>query len=165
MPRKEPLRLAVATCFGLGLSPIAPGTAGALLGIPIHLAAVLYLPEKFHTVFLLAALLFVAALNHQLTPWAERYWNKKDPGNFVLDEVAGYLATVLLFRGGPNLVSSIALIFLLTRAFDILKLPPARQLERLPGAWGILLDDLASSIYAALALHLLLAYFPELFGY
>ena len=61
-----------------------------------------------------------------LCPWAERYWGKKDPGRCVLDEVAGYFVTVLIFRT-PNLWLTVVWTFLASRVFDIVKPPPARQ--------------------------------------
>ena len=90
-----------------------------------------------------------------ITPWAVAYWKDEDPGNFVLDEVAGYLVVPILFRGGD--LYQVALWgFLLFRVFDIVKIPPARQIDQnLHGPWGIVLDDLVSGAYAALALYAL----------
>ena len=149
----ERLRYFVATAFGLGLAPIAPGTAGALLGVGIYLLIVLLSPPGWHTGLIALALLFVSYLTVAMTPWAEQHWKKKDPGNFVLDEVAGFLMTVLLFRT-PNVLLTVIWAYLVTRIFDIVKPPPARQLESLPGGWGVLLDDLCTSVMAAAFLYL-----------
>ena len=82
-----------------------------------------------------------------------RYWNDEDPGHFVLDEIAGYLMVPLLFRGA-HLWETTVVGFLLFRVLDIIKLPPARQIDRdLHGPWGIVLDDLISGAYAALVLY------------
>jgi len=54
--------------------------------------------------------------------------------------------------------------FMVTRILDIIKIPPARQLEALPAGWGILLDDVASSIYAVLLLNGVATLFPSWFG-
>lgn len=156
-------RFWVATCFGLGLSPVAPGTMASLLGVAVFAAARLWAPASWTTAILLISLLLVCWLNHVLTPWAVERWKNKDPSQFVLDEVAGYLMTALLFRGGPDLASTLLLTFLFTRLLDILKIPPARQFEDLPGSWGIVLDDLMSSVYAAGLLWTLRWYRPELF--
>ena len=164
MSGRERIYLVIGTCFGLGLAPIAPGTAGALLGIPIFVAVTLRTPDALHTPLLLAALLLVGVANHLLTPWAVRYWDCKDPKNFVLDEVAGYLMTVLLFRGGANLLLTILWTFFAFRILDIIKPPPARQMEGLPGSWGIVLDDLTSATYAAAFLHGLRYWQPSWFG-
>ncbi|HSR66868.1 MAG TPA: phosphatidylglycerophosphatase A [Acidobacteriota bacterium] len=154
----------MATCFGLGLSPLAPGTAGALVGVAIFAATRLWAPPEWTTPILLLSLLAFCWLNHLLTPYAVRRWKNGDPSQFVLDEVAGYLMTVLLFRGGPDLAATLLLTFVLTRLMDVLKIPPARQFERLPGSWGIVLDDLMSSLYAVGLLWLLRWYFPSLFA-
>lgn len=164
MSAKERIFFAIGTCLGLGLAPVAPGTVGASLGIPIFAAVVLWTPGDLHTLLLLTALLLVGIANHLLTPWAVGYWKSKDPKNFVLDEVAGYLMTVLLFRGGSNLLLTVLWAFFLFRLLDILKPPPARQLESLPGSWGIILDDLMSAIYAAAILHGVRYWQPNWFG-
>ena len=163
---KERCLVAVASCFGLGYGPVAPGTFGALPGVGIFLAIVHWTPGwrgADGTWLLLAALVVVCAATLALSPWAERYWKKKDPGTFVTDEVAGFLATVLLFRRG-ELVLMTLWAFVVTRGFDIVKIPPARQFERIHGGWGILLDDLCASLYAAGSLHLLAACFPQVLG-
>ncbi len=164
MPGRERFYLAIGTCFGLGLAPIAPGTAGALLGIPVFLGITLGTPYGWHTPLLLVSLLLASTINHLLTPWAISYWGCKDPKNFVLDEVAGYLMTVLLFRGGDNLLLTVLWTFFIFRLMDIIKLPPARQMESLPGSWGILLDDLMSAVYAAALLHGIHYWQPAWFG-
>ena len=71
----------------------------------------------------------------------------------MLDEVAGYLVVPILFRGGE--LWQVALVgFLLFRIFDIIKIPPARQIDQnMHGSWGIILDDLISGAYAAAALY------------
>ena len=149
-------RILALTCtsLGFGYAPVAPGTAGTLPAVGLFLLIVLAAPPVLHTPLLAAALLAACALSVAVAPWAERHWKKKDPGFFTLDEVAGFLLTVTLFRG-EQIYLTAAWAFVLTRAFDIIKLPPARQLEKLPGGWGILLDDLASSVHAAIVLHLL----------
>ncbi len=145
--------LAIGTSFGLGLSPIAPGSFGALIGVAYHVAVVLWLPASWHVPLLVLGLALVALANHLLTPWAVEYWKDEDPGNFVLDEVAGYLVVPILFRGGE--LWQVALVgFLLFRIFDIVKIPPAKQIDRdMHGSWGIILDDIVSGAYAALALY------------
>jgi phosphatidylglycerophosphatase A len=95
----------------------------------------------------------VCAANNWLTPWAVAFWQQEDPGHFVLDEVAGYLLVPLLFHQGQ--LWQVALWgFLLFRVFDIIKIPPARQVDQqIHGAWGILLDDLVSSVYVVLVMY------------
>lgn len=76
-----------------------------------------------------------------------------DPSEVVIDEVVGMMVTLAYL---PWSFISIGLGFLLFRVFDIIKPPPARQLERLPGGWGIVMDDVVAGIYANLALRLIL---------
>jgi len=161
--RRDIVFILIGTCLGLGYVPVAPGTAGALMGVVIFIGIVLLTPPAFHIWLIGSALLGVCFLTIITSPWAERYWKKKDPQIYVLDEVAGFLLTVLLFRT-PSLVHTVIWCFVITRIFDIIKIPPARQLEHLPAGWGILLDDLCSSIYAVGFLYILAAYFPVLVG-
>jgi phosphatidylglycerophosphatase A len=148
----------------LGLLPVAPGTWGALPGVAIFAVIHLAAPVEYHTWLIGFSLAVVSILTVVMSPWAERYWNKKDPGNYVLDEVAGFLMTVLLFRS-PDLLLTIVWAFPVTRAVDIIKPPPCRRIEHLHGGWGILLDDLMASIYAAAILHGIAYCFPHWFGF
>ena len=142
-------RLIFASAFGLGLMPIAPGSFGALLGVAIHLAVVWLLPANWQWLVLAACFAAVCATHFWLTPWAQKYWNNSDPGQFVLDEVAGYMLVPLLVTTGPLWVI-VSAGFLLFRIIDIIKVPPARQIDRnWHGAWGVLLDDIVSGLYAA----------------
>lgn len=145
----------IGSAFGLGLLPIAPGTFGALLGLLIHVLVFLLLPEGVRFSALFIAFFIVCLVHFLLTPWAIRYWKDKDPKNFVLDEVAGYLMVPLSFRYGA--LWQVAVYgFILFRIIDILKVPPARQIDRsVHGAWGILLDDLVSAGYTVVVLHML----------
>lgn len=143
----------VGSALGLGLSPIAPGSFGALLGVAYTVAVFLILPlaaRPWAIGFLLVA---VAVANHLLTPWAVDFWKNEDPRHFVLDEIAGYLVVPLLLPQG-TLWQVAFWGFLAFRVFDVIKVPPARQIDRsLHGPWGILLDDLVSGAYAALAVY------------
>ncbi len=78
---------------------------------------------------------------------------KKDPQHVVIDEVAGQLVTLIAVPIGwkPLLAG-----FILFRAFDILKPPPIRRLERLPEGTGIVVDDLGAGIYGLIVMQLLL---------
>ena len=150
------------TSFGLGYMPLAPGTWGTLPAVALFLAVMVWAPVWMRTWVLAAGLVVSAAASVPLGYWAERHWGQDDPPRFALDEFAGFLLTVLLFRRGA-LVPLTLWAFALTRLSDILKPPPAYQSQKLPGGWGILLDDLVSSVYAAGALHLLFVAFPETF--
>jgi phosphatidylglycerophosphatase A len=138
------LAVLLATFFGAGYSPVAPGTAGSLAAIAI--AVLVHLPPWQYAV--LAALLFLPAV------WAAdvtaRAVGKKDPGLVVVDEVIGQWIALAGARtlGWETYLAA----FVLFRLFDIWKPPPVRQLEALPGGWGINADDVMAGVYAALVL-------------
>ena len=82
---------------------------------------------------------------------SDRYWGTHDSGRIVVDEVAGYFVTIVAFDR-----TNLAILmggFVLFRAFDILKPPPVRWLDQhLPGGVGVVVDDLAAGVYAAIVL-------------
>jgi len=160
--KKDRIGILIASAFGLGLSPVLPGTCGALLGVCFHVLIVSLFPAEMHLRLLTFTFIAVCAANHVLTPLAESYWESKDPGQFVLDEVAGYLFVPILFREG-ELWKVVLWGFVLFRIFDIFKLmPPARLIDQeLHGPWGILLDDLISAAYAAFFMYLIYWFGPE----
>ncbi len=154
---------AVGTAFYLGYLPVAPGTFGALLGVGIYAGVVLLLPPGSHTPVLAAATILVSLITVAMGNWAERFWGKHDPGCFVTDEVAGFLCTVTFWRT-PDLLLAILWAFTLTRVIDIIKPPPARQLEALPGGWGIMADDICTSLMAVVVLFGITWLFPAVVG-
>jgi phosphatidylglycerophosphatase A len=130
-----------------------PGTCGALLGPATYIPLALASPsEPLQSILIAFALLVWCAITVALGGWAELYYAKKDSQTFVTDEVAGFLLTVLLFRLSDPWMTTLW-AFPITRIIDIIKVPPARQLERLPRGWGVLADDLLGSTYAAAVLH------------
>jgi phosphatidylglycerophosphatase A len=78
----------------------------------------------------------------------------KDPGQIVVDEIAGYLVTVFMMPASWKLWLA---GFLLFRLFDVWKPPPCRRLEALPGGTGIVADDLMAGVYANFSLRILCA--------
>jgi phosphatidylglycerophosphatase A len=143
----------IGSAFWLGLSPIAPGSFGALVGVAYAIAVFLLVPQGARPWAIGLGLVLVGVANHVLTPWAVGYWKDEDPKHFVLDEVAGYLVVPLLMPQG-TLWEVAFWGFLLFRIFDVVKIPPARQIDRnLHGPWGIILDDIVSGLYGALAIY------------
>lgn len=142
--------LAAATGFGLGLSPIASGTTGTLLGLPIIfcLAPVWAGPVIWQ--ICCGVILTVAAV--PLCDLAERYFKRKDDGRIVADE---YLTFPICMIGLPLCVPVLIMAFLTNRLFDIIKPPPARRLQDLPGGLGIVADDAISVLYSLALNHLL----------
>jgi phosphatidylglycerophosphatase A len=144
------LRIAntLSTWFGCGRSPAAPGTAGSAAAVVIAILLHRYAGFVWWQFLLMAAVLFPPAV------WAAgvsaRAVNIEDPGFVVVDEVVGQwiaLAGARTLNWGTYLAA-----FLLFRLFDIWKPPPVRQLEALPGGWGINADDAMAGVYAALVL-------------
>ena len=152
------LRLAIVSCCFLGCSPFAPGTVGTLGGVAIAWALKdtgTWFPVW---VILLCAVLY--AVGRPLGDWAEEYAGKKDPGIYVLDEVIGYLVTVLWFNG-PSL-TTLVVAFFVFRFFDVLKPPLSRRAESLPGGDGILLDDVVAGLHGLVVMILARQLLPDL---
>ncbi len=161
--RTDRLKVMLSTALWFGKSPIVPGTVGTIPAMALFLANAFLTPEGWQT-YVIALLLIVAcALCVYLGGWAEKHWGVKDPRHFVLDEVAGFFLTVLFFRV-PSVWLTLFWSFFATRAFDVIKPPPASSLEILPAGWGILIDDLVASLYAVVFLHVVSRILPALFG-
>lgn len=170
--------LVFATWFGSGLLPKAPGTWGTLAAIPFVMMLHYLIPGWPYIIAAAAVtLLSIPAAQRALriyressdlaarNPHKEPVFKSKalqgmikgaegqakDPGLIVIDEVAGFAVTMTLL---PFSFLAYAGAFFAFRFFDIFKLFPARQLERIGGGAGIVLDDIAAGVYACLASHL-----------
>jgi phosphatidylglycerophosphatase A len=144
----KPLARLIATWFYCGYVPIAPGTAGSAAGL-----AVAWLLHRFAGFepagFLMLGLLALAPASWAANATAVQT-GLKDPQIVVVDEVVGQW---IALAGAAHLNwKSWTAAFILFRLFDIWKPPPVRQLERVPGGAGIVLDDAAAGVYAALVL-------------
>lgn len=142
----------VATGFGSGYSPVAPGTAGSLVGLLLFWPLRLLPPAMLVAAVLACFLLGTAAAGS-----VARRVGVEDPGIVVVDEVVGMWASLLFL---PFTAFTAALGFVLFRVMDVWKPYPARQLEDLPGGWGIMSDDLMAGLYANLALRVALLVWP-----
>ena len=137
--------IALATALGAGYAPVAPGTWGSAVGLLLWLVLPASTPvQAFAIVVVVVAGVWSGGV-------AERHFGRTDPGQVVIDEVAGMFVT--LFLNPVGWVGAFA-GFLLFRAADIVKPFPARRLERLHGGFGIMADDVMAGIYANLALRL-----------
>lgn len=151
------LGVLAATFFGLGLAPFAPGTFGTAGALAVQAAL---LATGLAAAWTPAVVAVAAALvGVPVGSWAEGHFGKKDPGPFVLDEVAGYFVALAWLP--PSYGTAIA-AFVLFRIFDIAKPFPVNRAERLPGGWGIVLDDLVAGAYANLILRTLVHFFPAI---
>ena len=135
--------------FGSGFSPLVPGTAGTVVGIPLY-----WLFSFFPWPIWLISILAFTCLAWYVSDEAERLFGRKDAPCIVIDEIAGLQWTIFLVT--PT-VSHVALGFVLFRLFDIVKPFPARLFQdRLPGGCGVVADDLAAGVYANLVLQALI---------
>ncbi len=137
------LRLLLATGLGAGYGPIAPGTWGSLLGVALHVALV----KAGGWPAAIAGTALASALGMWSAGAAARRLGASDPGPVVIDEIAGQLLTLLFL---PLTPATLLAGFLVFRALDVVKPFPARRLEALPGASGIMADDLVAGVYANL---------------
>jgi phosphatidylglycerophosphatase A len=139
----------VATFFGLGFSPLAPGTAASL--------AVLFLYKYFLTGLPWPGLVLIFVCLLAAGVWSSFAYSaevgKEDPPAVVIDEVAGQL---LVFLTVPATWLNLGLAFALFRFFDIVKPYPIHKAEKLPGGWGIMADDVAAGAAAGVVLNLYL---------
>ena len=131
----------IATSFGAGFSPVAPGTMGALFGVAVW--------------YLLFALLDYATLMWTLSGLivssvSERYWGE-DPSRVVMDETVGEWIALLAVPASGHWGYVLA-AFVLFRFFDIVKPLGVRSMEKLKGGYGIMADDILSGIYAAIVI-------------
>jgi phosphatidylglycerophosphatase A len=137
----------LATGFGVGYSPVAPGTLGTLLAIPVYyfLSAI---PSPIYEITLIGFFFLSVWISEN----AEIFFGKKDDQRIVIDEMMGFLITMLWV---PKTTHFIVIGFFLFRLFDILKPFPIRRLERgLKGGFGVVLDDVIAGVYANIILHL-----------
>ena len=148
----ERLRELASTFFYLGYSPLVPGTAGTLGALALAFLLFLLPPGLPYGAACAAVVVLSLVLGVPLGSWAERYYGEKDPGPFVLDEVMGYFVPLCIYFRTPPAPDELFAAFVLFRIFDVAKPTPARKLERLPGGWGIMLDDLAAGLLALVGL-------------
>ena len=135
--------------FGSGLFPIAPGTAGTLVAVPVY-----FLLAGLDIYIYLGVTLLMFGIGIYLCGETSHALGVEDHPAIVWDEIVGYIITMIAV---PVKLEWIVAGFLLFRLFDILKPWPIRVLDRsIKGGMGIMLDDVLAGIFAALVLHFLL---------
>lgn len=142
----------IATVGPIGYFPIAPGTAGSVVGLVLIVVLHrLQVHPWASSVAVLTAVIY--ALGVWAAGRAEKIFGVTDPGYVVIDEVAGQCIVFILPPAGGWgwLVGG----FILFRVFDVLKPFPARRSERLAGGWGIMMDDLVAGGYSAVVLFMM----------
>jgi len=151
---RRSLAVWIATGLGSGYCPVAPGTAGSALGMVLVIAL---RQTALKPLALSEGLAALAVLLVAVGVWsagrAEKVFGCVDPGQVVVDEVAGQVIT---FVATPR-IAGIGLVagFILFRVFDIVKPFPARRAERIRGGWGIMLDDVIAGLYSLVGLVIL----------
>jgi len=153
-PPRAPLwSTIVATFFGIGYMKPGPGTWGSAAGLLIWTALASQLSGSARTITIIILAAVVMLVGIPAATQVARAFAKKDPQFVVIDEVAGQLITLI---SAPLTWKTFLAGFILFRAFDIVKPPPVRQLEKLPEGTGVVLDDVAAGLYALGVMQLLL---------
>lgn len=153
-PPRAPLWATLtATFFGIGHLHPGPGTWGSVATVLIWAAIAYQLPATLRTPVAVALAVLITLIGIPAATRVARAAATKDPQFVVIDEVAGQLIALVAV---PLAWKTFLAGLILFRAFDIVKPPPVRQLERLPEGTGIVLDDVAAGMLAFIGMHLLL---------
>jgi phosphatidylglycerophosphatase A len=139
------LAVLLANGFGLGLSPIASGTVGTLLAFPIVWLMCRLLEMSGGVLWQCAIAIALSLVAVPICSVAEKHYGTKDDGRVVADE---YLTFPICMIGLPWSPWVLLIAFLSCRFFDIVKPPPANQLQRIRGGFGIVIDDVFASLYS-----------------
>jgi len=142
------LSLLFATGFGVGYSPVAPGTCGSVVGVLCYVLCFLMGVQNTHALVVLLPLSIITA-HH-----AGIYYKEADNQRIVIDEIAGYFVTMLAAQT-PFLWYYLVLGFILFRLFDIIKIWPASFFDkRVKNGFGVVMDDVMAGLQAALVLRI-----------
>jgi len=146
----------LATGFGSGYSPIAPGTAGAVVGLLLLYGWQSITPSGYFTdsyfLPLVVVIVVVNMIGVFVTDQVVKEWGP-DPSRVVIDEIVGVWIAVLWV---PPTLTNWIIAFILFRFFDILKPLGIRKLESIKGGWGVMLDDVLAGVYANLVLQVII---------
>jgi len=159
-------RVILGSGLGLGLIPFAPGTFGTLIGVVIHWVTIYSIQVKYQYYILFYLFILTCIISLPVSEYCCKYWKSNDPKQFIIDEIAGYLLTVVIIGNSLNnlgvpLWKQIVTAFILFRFCDIVKLPGAKWIDKNlhdKYGFGILLDDLIAAIYAGGVIRLLLMF-------
>lgn len=142
----------IATCGGLGHLRPGPGTWTSAVTVLVWWLIARGLTPQRQLLASLALVVVVSAIGIPAGTSVARSQGKPDPSIVVIDEAAGQMLALV---AAPLQWKYLVVGFILFRGFDIFKPPPLRRLERFPGGWGIMLDDLGAGLYALAVLQLL----------
>lgn len=138
--------------FYTGYIPFASGTFGSLAGLIIY-----YIPGFEKPVIIIPAIIIFTIYGIYVGTQFEKVYGK-DPAECTIDEIVGMWISLLFL---PKILWVSIVVFLLWRLFDIIKPFPARQLEKLHGGTGIMIDDIISSFYVLLLVHLFILFYSS----
>jgi phosphatidylglycerophosphatase A len=149
MKFREKAVMFLATGFYIGNIPVAPGTFGSLLGLPLcfSLAGISAASAVLWTLLFILFAVWIADA-------AEKILKQNDPGCIVIDEIAGMMVALV---GLPFNPITVVIGFIIFRILDILKPFPIRDLDkRIPGGLGVVADDVAAGIITNLLLRIII---------
>ena len=152
MTLREKAVVLLATGFYVGNIPLAPGTFGSLIGLPIC-----YLLSEVNLPLAAALALILIIFSVWIAHTSEKILEKKDPGCIVIDEIAGMVVTLF---GLPFNLMTAMLGFIFFRILDILKPFPIWALDRrISGGFGVVADDIVAGIFANVLLRIIIYFF------
>ena len=144
----EKITVLLATGFGLGYSPFAPGTVGSLPGVIL----VWFVNARYGLAIQVALAILLAAAAIPICSAAERHFGQKDDHRIVADE---YMTFPICMLGLPPSPIVLGIAFVTNRLCDIIKPPPARGFQRFQGGFGIVVDDVIACLYSLALNHVL----------
>ena len=137
----------LATGFYVGYTPVAPGTAGSMLGLFIY-----WIIPGSETLFFGIAIATLTLAGAWTAGRIERDSGIKDNQIIVIDEIVGTLITLWAIEKTFIWLATGVILF---RIFDIVKPVPVRTVEKVPGGWGVMLDDMVAGAYSLICLRLI----------
>ena len=144
-----------STGLGIGYSPVAPGTMGALATVIIYWFCPDLSALQLFVFCIVITLIGIFTSSITEKEFQENAGNNSlhDPGIIIVDEIVGMLVALIAL---PKTLPFIIAAFVLFRFFDIVKPFPIKKIEKLPTGWGIMLDDIAAGIFSNVILQLIL---------
>ena len=152
MKTKNIIKVFLSSGFFFGFAPFAPGTFGTIPAFIIYLIIIKFVNFSFLYSICLFVIFFLLAV--YCSNWAMKYWNNKDPKQFVLDEICAYMLIATFFYNELSL-KFLVYIFFIFRFFDVVKPPIARYFDKKEGGIYIVLDDIVSAFYSIATIFIL----------
>lgn len=149
--------ITIATFFNVGRIPLAPGTWASLV---TTITLYLLRPRLSSVSIEILSLIMIIAVGIPAAGYAEIFFQKKDPGQCVIDEVAGQMLCLIFL---PRTVGYYLAAFLIFRFFDIVKPFPIRLAEKIGKGTGVMVDDLIAGLYTLAAIRLFIWLVPMIF--